>query len=111
MKWIKLANTAIPQTDGIRKVKVEGKSICVIRHDDKLHATSARCPHAGADLSGGWCEGGKLVCPHHRHAFDLESGRGDAGQGNYITVYPLEQRADGWFIGVKESWLSKLFKT
>lgn len=109
MKWIKLEDAVIPQTDGIRKVNIGGKRVCVIRNGDQLHATSARCPHAGADLSGGWCEQGRLICPYHRHAFDLESGRGDAGQGNYITIYPLEQRADGWFIGLKESWLGKWF--
>lgn len=108
MKWIKLTETAIPNTEGIHKVKIAGKHICIIRHGDQLHATSARCPHAGADLSAGWCDAGRLVCPYHRHAFHLGTGRGDAGQGNYITVYPLEERKDGWFIGINEGWLSKL---
>ncbi|WP_353131200.1 Rieske (2Fe-2S) protein [Parapedobacter pyrenivorans] len=111
MKWIKVADGEIPKTDGIRKIKIGGKHICIIRHGDKLHATSVRCPHAGADLSGGWCEEERLICPYHRHAFSLETGRGDPGQGDYITVYPLEERAGEWFIGMKESWLGSLFKT
>jgi len=111
MKWIKVADGEIPKTDGIRKIKIGGKHICIIRHGDKLHATSVRCPNAGADLSGGWCEEERLICPYHRHAFSLETGRGDPGQGDYITVYPLEERAGEWFIGMKESWLGSLFKT
>lgn len=110
MKWIEVANDAIPETDGIRKTKIGGKHICIIRQQGKLHATSVRCPHAGADLSGGWCETGRLICPHHRHAFDLDTGRGDPGQGDYITIYPLQKREGGWFIGMQENWLSKLFK-
>lgn len=110
MKWIKVADEAIPQTTGVRKIKIAGKHVCLIRDGDKLHATSARCPHAGADLSGGWCEEGRLICPYHRHAFSLETGRGDPGQGDYITLYPLEERADGWFIGISDTWLGKLLK-
>ncbi len=109
MKWNKIANEAIPEADGIRKLKIAGKHVCIIRNGGRLHATSARCPHAGADLSGGWCEKERLICPYHRHAFSLETGRGDAGQGDYITVYPLEEREGEWFIGMKESWLGKLF--
>ncbi|WP_262250250.1 Rieske (2Fe-2S) protein [Parapedobacter soli] len=110
MKWIKIADEAIPDTDGIRKTSIGGKRVCIIRQGNKLHATSARCPHAGADLSGGWCEAGRLICPYHRHAFNLETGRGDSGQGDYITVYPLEKRQGQWMIGIKESWLGRLFK-
>lgn len=110
MKWVKIADEAIPETDGIRKTKVAGKRVCMIRQGGQLHATSARCPHAGADLSGGWCEEGRLICPYHRHAFSLETGRGDPGQGDYITIYPLQERDGEWLIGMKESWLSKLFK-
>ena len=34
---------------------------------------------------------------------------GDAGQGDYLKVYPLEKREAGWFIGLKDSWLKKFF--
>lgn len=110
MEWIRLDNSDVPQDDGIRKVKAGGKQVCLIRLEDRLFAASARCPHAGADLSAGWCENGRLVCPYHRHAFNLETGRGDPGQGNYITVYPVEQREDGWYLGMPGGLLSRLFK-
>jgi len=56
MKWIKVAEEAIPGTDGVRKVKIAGKRVCIVRNAGQLHATSARCPHASADLSDDWCE-------------------------------------------------------
>src|SRR3546814_18155258 len=107
MKCSKGANEAVPETDGIRKVKIAVKRICIVRNGGELHATSARCPHAGADLSGGWCEENRLICPSHRHAFSLETGRGDPGQGDYITVYPMEEWDEGWFMGMKERGLGK----
>ncbi len=109
MKWIAIPDAAVKGSDGISKIKISGKQVCLIRNEGQLYATSARCPHAGADLSGGWCEDGRLICPHHRHAFNLQSGRGDTGQGDYITVYPLKKQETGWFIGIKEHWLKKWF--
>lgn len=109
MKWIEIQDEWLPKPEGIRKVKISGKQICLIQQGEELYATSTRCPHAGADLSGGWCENGRLICPYHRHAFDLQSGRGDPGQGDYIRVYPLKKQGLHWFIGMKEHWLKKWF--
>lgn len=109
MKWVPLSESDIPQQPGIRKIKVEGRLLCVIRDGSHLRVTSSRCPHAGADLSQGWCAEGKLICPYHRHAFSLETGRGDPGQGNYIQVYPLEQRNGIWYVGIRTGWLKQLF--
>src|SRR5690554_1632253 len=111
MKWIKIPDSALPKEEGeIRKVKIGPKAICLVQHRDRLYATSARCPHAGADLSSGWCEGGKLICSFHRHAFNLENGRGDPGQGNYVRIFPIEQRTDGVYFGQTEGWFSKIFR-
>ncbi len=38
----------------------------------KIQALPNACPHMGAMLSEGWCEGGKVVCPYHALAFDGE---------------------------------------
>ncbi len=110
MKWLKLDSRDVPAADGIRKVRAGGKSICLIRSNGRLYATSVKCPHAGADLSGGWCENERLICPYHRHAFDLQTGRGDPGQGDYIHIYALQERSDGLYIGLKESLFDRLFR-
>lgn len=99
-----------PYTEGkIEKVAVGGKNLCIVRLGATLYATSSRCPHAGADLSGGWCEGEKLVCPYHRHRFDLQTGKGDEGQGDYIDIFPLKEENNQWFVGIKKSWWKRLF--
>lgn len=114
MKWIRiLLNSDV--TDGedfVTKIKVEGKTFCLVRYNDKFYATQAKCPHAGADLSFGWCKQGKLICPYHRYSYDLETGKGSEGQGDYINIYPIEVRKDGVYVGLPErkGWLKKLFR-
>lgn len=105
MKWVKiLSNHEFEEEDFIRIVKVDGKKVCLIRNDGVYFATQPRCPHAGADLSLGWCRNGKLICSFHRYQYDLTTGDGAEGQGDYLETYPLEVRDDGLYIGIKEKW-------
>jgi len=100
----------LPQQEGkIQKVVVGGKRLCLLLLSGKLYATGSRCPHAGADLSQGWCEEGKLVCPYHRHRFDLQTGKGDVGQGNYIDVFPVREENGKWYVGFRKPWWKKIF--
>ncbi len=109
MRWIRLCGSEIQQeNDFIRAVRVEGKRICLVKSGDQLFACQSKCPHAGADLSLGWCKNGKLICPFHRYEYDLQSGKGAPGQGDYIETYPLEIRTNGIYIGWKESWFKQL---
>lgn len=113
MKWIKIGDQhAGPGADFVHRVDAGGKKVCLIRNGGVFYATQVHCPHAGADLSYGWCRDGKLICPYHRHEFDLETGSGAEGQGDYLETYPVEVRPDGVYIGLKErwGWLKKLFR-
>ena len=111
LRWIKLSELEIlPDDDFIKSVQVNKKRICLIKTEDRWFATQAKCPHAGADLSQGWCKNGKLICPFHRYEYDLQSGKGEPGQGDYIDTYPLQIRRDGIYIGWKESWFKQLIK-
>lgn len=105
MNWIKIVSKEkLSQEDFITKVTVLGKQICLVSYDGDFFAVQNSCPHAGAQLSNGWCSKGKIVCPYHRQEFDLQTGRGAVGQGNYVNTYPLEMRIDGLYIGIKKSW-------
>lgn len=109
MKWIKIFHPDIMlEADFIKKINASGKNLCAIKTDGKLLVVQNRCPHAGADLSEGWCSNGNIVCPYHRYEFDLESGRGKAGQGNYINIYPVKTGDNGIYVGLKESWWNQI---
>lgn len=112
MNWVKILSKEVYSAENfIRLINVGGKKICLVKIDQEFFATQSRCPHAGADLSQGFCKDKKLICAFHRYEYDLETGRGAAGQGDYINTFPLELREDGLYIGLKEKWafIKKLF--
>lgn len=90
----------------IKKVKAGGKTVCLVGHEGEIFAVSSICPHAGADLSFGWCKNNKLVCPVHRYEYDLSTGRGNPGQNDYIDTYPVKINGDCVYVGT-ESFLEK----
>ncbi|PTS97670.1 (2Fe-2S)-binding protein [Pedobacter sp. HMWF019] len=109
LKWYKI-EIEIPETDFVEQIQVNGKKLCMIKDKGDLYVVQNTCPHAGGTLSGGWCKNGYLVCPIHRWEYSLENGIGAEGQGDYIHIYPTEQRKDGVYVGLREGWLSSLFK-
>lgn len=110
MAWYKVADSNTP-LHTIAKVKAGGKYICLVYSHENWYALNSRCPHAGADLSHGWCDNGKLVCPVHRYSYDLATGKGAPGQNDYIKMYPIQLRDDGVYVEVKSIFenLKELF--
>ncbi len=104
LEWIKVAENRPVKEAFIQKVKAGSQSICLVFEAGNLYAVSAKCPHAGGELAGGWCKNRQLICPLHRYEYDLKTGKGAAGQGDYIDTFPVEIRADGIYIQVKKKW-------
>lgn len=109
MAWIEIPNRYLSADGKIRQVSVSGLTFCLVFHEGHWIAFSKKCPHAGAPLDQGWCVEGFVVCPYHRQQFDLKTGRGLEGQGNYITIYSLQRDGDKWFVQVKGSLFKRLF--
>lgn len=108
MKWIKL-DIDLSKEEFVELIMVDRKKICLVKHQNKLYALANNCPHAGGILSGGWCKNGNIVCPLHRYAYNLETGKGLPGQNDYIDTYPIEQREDGFYVGLQEGFWKRLF--
>ena len=87
MAWYKVLAAADIKYPFVKKVKAGKIAIALVGVEGIIHALSARCPHAGEDLSYGWCKDGKLVCPVHRYSYDINTGRGSAGQGDYVDTF------------------------
>jgi len=100
MDWYKAYDGKLKNVPLLLKIKVNGKNICLIGYAGEVYAVGATCPHAGADLSGGWCKDGKLICPFHRYSYDIKTGKGDPGQNDYIDTYPVQVRDDGIYVGM-----------
>ena len=108
MKWVKIP-IPIPNEDTVVQIIVDGKKLCLIKTQNEVYVIQNTCPHAGGILSGGWCKEGNIVCPVHRWEYNLKTGRGAEGQGDYIHIYPIELREDGAYVGFKESLWKRFF--
>ncbi len=108
MKWIKIP-VPIPEEDAVMQIAMDGKKLCLIKNQNELFVIQNTCPHAGGILSGGWCKEGNIICPVHRWEYNLKTGRGAEGQGDYIHIYPVDLRDDGVYVGFKESLWKRFF--
>ena len=59
---------------GCLAVEVSGCPVVLIRQGSAVSALENRCPHAGAPLSEGFLEGGRLTCSWHGWTFDATTG-------------------------------------
>lgn len=90
--------------EGLAQVKAGGKLLCIARYKDLLYACAAKCPHAAAPLVNGYVNvQGDIVCPVHRYKFNLQSGKNTTGEGYHLRTYPVEEREDGWYVGIEKS--------
>ncbi|QQL51317.1 Rieske (2Fe-2S) protein [Mucilaginibacter ginkgonis] len=103
MKWY-FAAPLTSENVTLKRIIVGRKKLVLIKYQEEYFALNAYCPHAGADLSGGWCKDGKIICPFHRYAYDIKTGRGDPGQNDYVDTYPTEVRDDGVYVGLQSFW-------
>ena len=104
MKWYKIPGIQSSDKSFIKKIKAGNKYICLVGYNGDIFALSAKCPHAGGDLSAGWCHDGKLVCPFHRYSYNLQTGKGSDGQNDYINTYPVEVKGKDIYIGITSFW-------
>lgn len=100
MTWYKVPDLQVTDKPFLKKVKINGKGICMVGYEGDIYALSSTCPHAGGELAGGWCKDGKLICPLHRYSYDIHTGRGSPGQNDYVDIYPVEIRDDGVYVSI-----------
>jgi len=102
LQWRKLAGSIAEiqwMMNNLSIAEIEGKKITLALFNNKVYATSYKCPHAGAVMAEGYIDtAGNIVCPLHRYKFSLEKGRNVSGEGYYLKTYKVEEREDGIYI-------------
>ena len=59
-----------------RRVSVRGKRVRLVSESGQIFAVTDTCPHMKLSLEGGKVTSDCfIICPHHRTAFDLETGQ------------------------------------
>lgn len=102
IRWRRVEDPRVPAIaeGALLRVTIGSRSICFAKSDERLYAVADSCPHQGKSFVGGHCENGSLICPWHRMGFDLVTGRNRGGTTANVETFPLEQRADGLYIGL-----------
>lgn len=60
--------------NSVRRVDVDGTSVCVARSESGVYALTDRCTHADVALSEGEVVGNAIECWLHGSLFDLATG-------------------------------------
>jgi len=104
--WYKVAeyvNEISFAENNIAVAEVNGKKICIGRHQDELFAFAYKCPHAGGIMALGHIDAlGNVVCPLHRYKFSMKNGRNVSGEGYYLKHWPVEIRNEAVYVAMEE---------
>ncbi len=76
-------------------VHVQGKTLALFLHQDRVHAVDNRCPHMGFPLHKGSVKDGILTCHWHHARFDLTCGGTFDLWADDVKGYPVEVRGEG----------------
>jgi nitrite reductase (NADH) small subunit len=86
---------AIPVGEG-RTFRVGDEDIAVFRlRDGTVRAVQAHCPHRGGPLADGLVGEGKVVCPLHGYAFELDSGKALRADCEHVRVWTVTVDGEG----------------
>ena len=114
LKWYKLAdnrNAIDWQDNQMAIVHAGSKAITIAKVNNNIVACAHKCPHAGGIMADGFVDAlGNVVCPLHRYKFSPTNGRNVSGEGYYLKVYSIEERADGIFVGFENNSLLDYLK-
>ena len=102
LTWFKVADTDAIGIGSVTVVQAGHHTLALSRTEDGWGAVSNRCPHQGGPLGEGLIEGEWLVCPWHGWEYDPKTGETPGPFDDRVACFPVEQRGDGIYVGVKE---------
>jgi nitrite reductase/ring-hydroxylating ferredoxin subunit len=107
--WFKVFNSEIEakekvQLRKLQKFELNGREICFAHTPFGFFATDDACPHLGYSLSRGTTNYlNEVICPWHSYRYNLSTGRECDYRTRNATLYPVEVREDGVYIGMIEA--------
>lgn len=86
--------------DQATQVQIGEQKIILIRASHGVKAYQGTCPHAGAPLAEGAVCNGKIVCPWHKAAFNVENGAlCEPPALDALKAFPVEVRDGDVHVG------------
>jgi nitrite reductase (NADH) small subunit len=68
------AQGELPLAGQLLEVAHAGRTLCVANVGGTIRVLDGVCPHEGGPLGEGTIEEGRVVCPWHAFAFDVQTG-------------------------------------
>ena len=91
--FIRAARLSELEQQGQLTVQVDGHTLALFQHQDRIYAVDNRCPHMGFPLDRGSVCDGILTCHWHHARFDLTSGGSFDLWADDVPAYAVEVRA------------------
>ncbi len=106
LEWYKVAERDELAEGRVKSATAGTKTVALSKVDGQYWAVDNKCPHQGGPLGEGSIEKGAegkcwLRCPWHGWDFDPKDGTSPGGHDDGIPTYPVEERADGIYVGVE----------
>src|SRR5258706_15509547 len=89
MAWTSLCELEELREDVGKYVEIGGFQLAVFLHAGQVYVLDNRCPHAGANLAGGYIVGECVVCPKHSWPFRLHDGQLRDTPGVNVDTYAV----------------------
>lgn len=92
-QWFEAARIGEIANRGCKVVTLNGSDVAVFNLDGEYFALEDLCTHLGSDISSGWVEGDRAVCPLHLAEFSIRTGealKAPAYEG--VHTFPVRVR-------------------
>ncbi|MEJ7643177.1 MAG: Rieske 2Fe-2S domain-containing protein [Chryseolinea sp.] len=106
MEWFKIFESEGKARDRVQEhapqlVIINGKRICLARHNGRFYAVQDSCTHQGDSLSKGKVNFlGEIICPLHHYRFQLDSGQACDSSCPSLLTYAVRSDDSGFFIAL-----------
>lgn len=101
VEWHKVAEADDLDEGHVTGVAAGVQLLCLARFQGKFYALDNKCPHQGGPLGEGLIENGYVRCPWHGYEYSPIDGKAPGGYEDHVATYPVEERADGVYVGVE----------
>jgi len=73
-QWLEAARLGEIANRECKAITVNGSAVALFNLEGEYFAIEDLCTHLGSDLSSGWLEGDRAVCPWHLAEFSIRTG-------------------------------------
>ncbi|MGH8279235.1 MAG: Rieske (2Fe-2S) protein [Gammaproteobacteria bacterium] len=74
-QWFEAARVGEIADRKSKVIEVNGSDVALFNLGGEYFAIEDICTHDGGDISGGWVEGDRAVCPRHLAEFSIRTGQ------------------------------------